>query len=146
MNPEVEAFLSSSDEIAVVEAINEAEKNTSGEIRVHIENHSEKPPLERAKEVFFELKMNETQARNGVLFYIGVADHSFAILGDEGIDKVVEADFWECTKNVVIENFKAGKFREGLVEGIKNAGEKLKVHFPFNSGDENELSNEISRS
>ena len=146
MNPEVEAFLSSSDEIAVVEAINEAEKNTSGEIRVHIENHSEKPPLERAKEVFFELKMNETQARNGVLFYIGVADHSFAILGDEGIDKVVEADFWECTKNVVIENFKAGKFREGLVEGIKNAGEKLKIHFPFNSGDENELSNEISRS
>ena len=93
MNPEVEAFLSSSDEIAVVEAINEAEKNTSGEIRIHIENHSEKPPLERAKEVFFELKMNETQARNGVLFYIGVADHSFAILGDEGIDKVVEADF-----------------------------------------------------
>lgn len=146
MNPEVEAFLSSSDEIAVVEAINEAEKNTSGEIRIHIENHSEKPPLERAKEVFFELKMNETQARNGVLFYIGVADHSFAILGDEGIDKVVEADFWDCTKNVVIENFKSGKFREGLVEGIKNAGEKLKVHFPFNSGDENELSNEISRS
>lgn len=146
MNPEVEAFLSSSDEIAVVEAINEAEKNTSGEIRIHIENHSEKPPLERAKEVFFELKMNETQARNGVLFYIGVADHSFAILGDEGIDKVVEADFWDCTKNVVIENFKAGKFREGLVEGIKNAGEKLKIHFPFNSGDENELSNEISRS
>lgn len=146
MNPEVEAFLSSSDEIAVVEAINEAEKNTSGEIRIHIENHSEKPPLERAKEVFFELKMNETQARNGVLFYIGVADHSFAILGDEGIDKVVEADFWDCTKNVVIENFKAGKFREGLIEGIKNAGEKLKVHFPFNSGDENELSNEISRS
>lgn len=146
MNPKVEAFLSSSDEIAVVEAINEAEKNTSGEIRIHIENHSEKPPLERAKEVFFELKMNETQARNGVLFYIGVADHSFAILGDEGIDKVVEADFWDCTKNVVIENFKAGKFREGLVEGIKNAGEKLKIHFPFNSGDENELSNEISRS
>lgn len=146
MNPEVEAFLSSSDEIAVVDAINEAEKNTSGEIRIHIENHSEKPPLERAKEVFFELKMNETQARNGVLFYIGVADHSFAILGDEGIDKVVEANFWDCTKNVVIENFKAGKFREGLVEGIKNAGEKLKVHFPFNSGDENELSNEISRS
>lgn len=146
MNPEVEAFLSSSDEIAVVEAINEAEKNTSGEIRIHIENHSEKPPLERAKEVFFELKMNETQARNGVLFYIGVADHSFAILGDEGIDKVVEANFWDCTKNVVIENFKAGKFREGLVEGIKNAGEKLKIHFPFNSGDENELSNEISRS
>ena len=81
-----------------------------------------------------------------MLFYIGVADHSFAILGDEGIDKVVEADFWDCTKNVVIENFKSGKFREGLVEGIKNAGEKLKVHFPFNSGDENELSNEISRS
>ncbi|MDD3005293.1 TPM domain-containing protein [Flavobacterium sp.] len=146
MNPNVEAFLNPNDEIAIVEAIHLAEQNTSGEIRIHIENHSEKPPLERAKEVFFELKMNETKARNGVLFYIGVADHSFAILGDEGIDQVVEADFWDCTKDVVIANFKEGKFKEGLVEGIKNAGEKLKTHFPFNSNDENELSNEISRS
>ena len=146
MKPEVEAFLSNNDEIAIVDAIGQAEKNTSGEIRVHIENHSGKPPLERAKEVFFELKMNETKARNGVLFYIGVSDHSFAILGDHGIDQVVEKDFWNCTKDVVIENFKKGNFKDGLVFGIKNAGEKLKTHFPFESDDEDELSNEISKS
>lgn len=146
MKPEVEAFLSNDDEKAIVDAIGQAEKNTSGEIRVHIENHSEKPPLERAKEVFFELHMNETKARNGVLFYIGVSDHTFAILGDEGIDQVVEKDFWNCTKDVVIENFKVGKFKDGLVQGIKNAGEKLKTHFPFESDDEDELSNEISKS
>ncbi len=142
----VEDFLSNEDESAIVEAISLAEKNTSGEIRVHLENHSEKPPLERAKEVFFELKMNETKASNGVLFYIGISDHTFAILGDKGIDKVVESDFWDCTKNIVIEKFKKGKFKEGLIEGIYNAGEKLKIHFPFEADDINELPNEITRS
>lgn len=146
MNPEVEAFLTSDEEKEIVAAIGLAEKNTSGEIRVHIENHSEKPPLERAQEVFFELEMNKTQARNGVLFYIGVADHSFAILGDEGINNVVENDFWDCTKNIVIDQFKKGQFKQGLIEGITNAGNRLKTFFPFEDSDENELSNEISRS
>ena len=141
-----EDFLSKAEEQEIVHAIVEAEKNTSGEIRVHIEEHTEKSPLERAQEVFFELKMDETQDRNGVLFYICVSDKKFAILGDKGINEAVESDFWDCTKDIVIANFKEGNFKKGLVEGILRAGERLKKYFPYQSDDTNELSNEISRS
>lgn len=141
-----EDFLTADEEQEIVNAIILAEKNTSGEIRVHIENHSVKPPLERAKEVFHQLGMYNTNSRNGVLFYIGVSDHTFAILGDEGIDKVVEADFWDCTKDAVISHFKESRFKEGLVEGVLKAGERLKQYFPYNESDKDELSNEISKS
>jgi uncharacterized membrane protein len=141
----VEDFLTQEEEQEIVQAIVEAEKNTSGEIRVHIEEHSEKSPLDRAQEVFFELKMNETQDRNGVLFYICVSDKKFAIIGDKGINDVVESDFWDCTKDTVIANFKEGNFKKGLVEGILQAGQRLKHYFPYQSDDTNELSNEISR-
>jgi uncharacterized membrane protein len=140
-----EDFLSKADEQEIVQAIVEAEKNTSGEIRVHIEEHSEKSPLERAQEVFFELNMNETQDRNGVLFYICVSDKKFAIIGDKGINDAVESDFWDGTKDTVIANFKEGNFKKGLVEGILKAGQRLKHYFPYQSDDTNELSNEISR-
>lgn len=140
-----EDFLTPAEEQEIVQAIALAEKNTSGEIRVHIENHSDTPPIARAREVFNSLKMYKTQARNGVLFYVGVADHSFAIIGDSGIDDVVESDFWECTKDIVIENFINKKFKDGLVEGISRAGERLKEFFPYDSDDTNELSNEISK-
>jgi uncharacterized membrane protein len=140
-----EDFLTKQDEQEIVLSIVEAEKNTSGEIRVHIEEHSEKSPLDRAQEVFFELKMNETKDRNGVLFYICVSDKKFAIIGDKGINDVVESDFWDCTKDTVIANFKEGNFKKGLVEGILQAGQRLKHYFPYQSDDTNELSNEISR-
>ena len=140
-----EAFLSKEDEQEIVQAIVSAEKNTSGEIRVHIEERSEKAPLDRAQEVFFELHMNETKDRNGVLFYVGVTDKKFAIIGDEGIDKVVESDFWDCTKDIVISNFKEANFKNGLVEGVLRAGDRLKKYFPYQSDDVNELSNEISK-
>lgn len=139
------SFLSAEDEKAIVEAIQQAEKNTSGEIRVHIENTSEKPPLERAQEVFHFLEMHKTAARNGVLFYISVKDRSFAILGDEGIDKAVEPDFWDCTKDVVIGHFKAQNYVQGLVEGVLRAGERLKTYFPYADDDKNELPDTISR-
>lgn len=144
--PVSKPFLTPDEEKEVVSAIGVAEKNTSGEIRVHIEQHSEKPPLERAQEVFLQLGMANTTARNGVLFYVGVADHTFAIIGDEGIDKVVEDDFWDCTKDEVISKFKEAKFKDGLVNGILRAGERLKQFFPFAADDENELPNEISKS
>ena len=140
-----EDFLSKADEQEIVQAIVEAEKNTSGEIRVHIEEHSEKSPLDRAQEVFFELNMNETQDRNGVLFYICVSDKKFAIIGDKGINDAVESDFWDGTKDIVIANFKEGNFKKGLIEGILKAGQRLKHYFPYQSDDTNELSNEISR-
>ncbi|HEU4496448.1 MAG TPA: TPM domain-containing protein [Flavobacterium sp.] len=138
-------FLTAAEEAEVVQAISQAEKNTSGEIRVHIEKQASKQPLERAKEVFNFLGMDNTAARNGVLFYVGVADKSFAIIGDEGIDKAVENDFWNSTKDIVISHFKEKKFKDGLIAGISMAGEKLRHYFPFESGDKNELSNEISR-
>ena len=141
----VEDFLTSEEEAEIVKSISLAEKNTSGEIRVHIEDHTEKPPLERAQEVFHFLGMDKTSLRNGVLFYVGVADHAFAIIGDEGIDKVVENDFWDCTRDTVIANFKENKYKEGLVAGILKAGERLEQYFPFTDGDKDELSNEISK-
>ncbi len=141
-----ERFLNEEEEKDIIAAIQEAEKNTSGEIRVHVENHTEKPPLERAQEVFHLLEMDKTAARNGVLFYIGVADKSFAIIGDEGIDKVVENDFWESTKDVVISQFKKGDFKQGLIDGILKAGKSLKSYFPYDDeGDINELPDTISR-
>jgi len=140
-----EDFLTPEEEKEIVHAIAAAEKNTSGEIRVHIEAHAGKPPLERAQEVFHALGMDATQAKNGVLFYVGVQDHSFAIIGDKGIDDVVEDDFWDCTKDLVIGHFKNKKFKDGLVEGVLKAGERLKKHFPYHSDDTNELSNEISK-
>lgn len=140
-----EDFLTSKEEEEIVEAIRIAEENTSGEIRVHLEEKSDKPSIERAKEVFNFLEMYKTEARNGVLFYINVSGNQFAILGDEGIDKVVPADFWESTKNVVLKNFSEKKFKKGLIEGIIKAGEQLKHYFPYQTDDINELPNEISR-
>lgn len=140
-----EDFLTKEEEQEIVQAIVVAENNTSGEIRVHIEEHSEKSPLERAQEVFFKLEMEKTKDRNGVLFYVCVADKKFAIIGDEGINNVVDANFWNSTKEVVIANFKEKNFKKGLVDGILKAGEQLKSYFPFQSDDVDELSNEISR-
>jgi len=140
-----EDFLAQEHEQEIIEAIIQAESLTSGEIRIHIEEHSDLDVLERASSVFFDLKMNETNARNGVLFYIGVADHSFAIIGDEGINQVVPTDFWECTRDTVIAHFKDGNYKEGIIAGVLRAGEQLKFYFPHKGGDKNELPNEISR-
>ena len=140
-----EDFLTKAEEQEIVNAIALAEKNTSGEIRVHIEENSQKPPLERAQEVFHNLKMDNTELRNGVLFYICMQSRTFAVIGDKGINEAVESDFWDCTKDLVLSNFKDGKYKDGLVAGINRAGERLKKYFPFEDGDTNELSNEISR-
>jgi uncharacterized membrane protein len=123
---QVEDFLTPEEEQEIVQAIVISEKNTSGEIRVHIENHTDKKPLERAQEVFYSLKMENTRNQNGVLFYVGVTDHSFVILGDKGINNLVEEDFWDKTKDLVISHFKQGNYKQGLVEGILKAGNKLK--------------------
>lgn len=141
----VEDFLSKEEEQDIVEAIRVAENNTSGEIRVHIEQTTYKAPFDRALEVFHELKMHETQLQNGVLFYFAVADKNFAICGDKGINDVVTPDFWDCTKDAMILQFKSGNFKQGIVDGILNAGEQLKKYFPWSEGDSNELSNEISK-
>lgn len=140
-------FLSKTEEQEIVAAIALAEKQTSGEIRVHIEAHSSKLPYERAKEVFEMLGMHQTELKNGVLFYVCIQNKNFALLGDKGIHEKVEPNFWDTTKNSVLENFKMGKFKEGLIAGITKAGEQLKNYFPYDEvNDSNELSNEISKS
>lgn len=141
----VEDFLTKSEEAEVVEAIRLAEKNTSGEIRVHLEKKTSIAPITRAVEVFHELKMNETKLRNGVIIYVAVKSKQFAIYGDEGINDKVSDDFWNSTKEIMISHFKEGNNVKALVEGIENAGKQLKKHFPFEDDDTDELSNEISR-
>ena len=138
-------FLTQEDENEIVEAIRLAEKNTSGEIRVHIEQTTSKVPFDRALEVFYELKMNETQLQNGVLIYLAVADKQFVICGDKGINEVVATDFWDSTKEIMAAQFKQGNFKQGLIDGITKAGEQLKTYFPWQIDDTNELSNEISK-
>ena len=128
----------------VVEAIKQAELNTSGEIKVHIENRCKGDVEERSLFVFKKLKLNETQLRNGVLIYLAVKDHKFAILGDEGINKVVEDGFWNDVKDLMQTHFKEGRFAEGLEQGIQRCGEKLKAYFPYQSDDINEIPDEIS--
>ncbi|MNX73125.1 hypothetical protein D3C86_1045100 [compost metagenome] len=141
----VEDFLTKEEEQEIVEAIRMAEKNTSGEIRVHIEKTTSKDPFDRALEVFHELRMDETELQNGVLIYLAVEDHHFVICGDKGINDVVPNDFWDCTKDIMRTHFKNGNFKQGLIDGILRAGEQLRKHFPWIEGDANELSNEISK-
>ncbi|MDK2841619.1 MAG: hypothetical protein PWQ17_1124 [Anaerophaga sp.] len=128
----------------IVNAIKEAELNTSGEIRVHIEKNCAEDVLDRAAFIFEKLKMHKTKLRNGVLFYLAVQDRKFAILGDAGINAKVPEGFWDNIKETMLNHFKNGEFTRGLSEGIKMTGEQLKKHFPWKSDDVNELSDEIS--
>ena len=142
----VEAFLSQDEEQEIIDAILVAEKNTSGEIRVHIEASSKNMDhFSRAQQLFHFLKMDNTKDENGVLLYVAVEDKKFVIYGDRGIDKVVPKGFWENTKNTIAEHFKKGAFKQGIVEGVLKAGKELEEHFPWHHGDTNELSNEVSK-
>ena len=143
--PKIEEFFTSDEEQQVINAIKTAETNTSGEIRVHIEKTTDKDALERATEVFYELKMNETQLQNGVLFYVATESHHFAVLGDKGINDLVPDDFWNSEKELALSHFKKREFARGLELAILEAGKKLQEFFPYQSDDTNELSDEISK-
>jgi uncharacterized membrane protein len=133
------------DEAAIVAAIHDAELQTSGEIRVHLEDHCAFDVIGRAEEIFFELGMHKTQLSNGVLIYIAVADHKMAIIGDKGMDAVVGVGFWEQEIATLQRHFSQGKTDEGIIAVIHDIGQKLKTHFPSNPHhNDNELTNEIS--
>jgi uncharacterized membrane protein len=140
----VEDFFSKEQKKQITDAIAQAEQNTSGEIRLHMEGHCKIDVLDRAAYLFGKLNMHETAQRNGVLFYLAVHDRKFAILGDVGINKVVPANFWDEIKQAMLAFFKEGKFTEGLSKGILMAGEQLKANFPHQKDDVNELPDEIS--
>ncbi len=143
-NVKASTFFSAGEKAAIEAAIQEAEKNTSGEIRLHVEMPCPENVLDRAAYWFAELKMHKTEQRNGVLFYLAVADRKFAILGDVGINARVPAGFWDEVTALVLADFKEQKFAQGLISGIQKAGENLKTFFPYQSDDVNELSDEIS--
>lgn len=140
----VENYFTIDEKKKITDAIAQAEKDTSGEIRLHVEGNCKIDVLDRAAFVFEKLNMHKTELRNGVLFYMAIYDHKFAILGDGGINKVVPENYWDEIKQVMLAFFKQGKIADGLVEGIIMAGKQLKSNFPYLKDDINELSDEIS--
>ena len=137
-------MLSSADKQEIQEAIRLAELQTAGEIRVHIDKKCKSNPVERAVIIFQQLKMHKTKDRNGVLIYLSFEDSKLAIIGDEGINKLVPEDFWESTKEIIKLHLSKGELVAGLEAGIAEVGIQLKQFFPYQSDDENELPNEIS--
>ena len=138
------SFFSKEQQAQILSSVREAEKETSGEIRVHIESKLEGDVLDRAAWLFKKLGMHKTAERNGVLFYLALNDRKFAIIGDAGINAKVAAGFWDEISELLKQNFKEGRFTEGLLEGIIKAGDQLKTHFPYQLNDVNELPDEIS--
>jgi len=144
MGNQAESFFSKQEERLILDAIRTAETNTSGEIRIHVENRCKGDVLERAAVVFDLLKMQKTKLRNGVLFYLVIKDRKFAILGDAGINAKVTDTFWDEIKSGLLARFKKEEFAEGIAEGILKAGEQLKEHFQYMDDDINELPDDIS--
>jgi uncharacterized membrane protein len=137
-------FFSLEEKNAIRDAIVDAEMHTSGEIRVHIENHCKGDSVEHASKMFNKLKMHKTAERNAVLFFLAVTDRVFVIYGDSGINAKVPEDFWDSIRDQMLVYFREKKFTQGLCEGIRMAGEKLQEHFPHQKDDKDELTNEVS--
>lgn len=129
---------------AIVQAIGEAEHATSGEIRVHIETSCRADVLDEAAWLFRKLGMHKTADRNGVLIYLALEEHKFAIIGDTGINSVVPLGFWDEIRDHMKKRFSENMFTEGLTEGIIMAGNQLKEHFPHLKDDVNEITDTIS--
>ena len=137
-------FITQEEQQQIIDAIKNAEKETSGEIRVHIQARCGSDPYKQAKKIFEKIGMTKTEQRNGVLFFIAYKSRQFAVLGDKGINEVVPDDFWDETVNTMTELFQKGKFTEAIVTGITIAGNALKKYFPYQRNDVNELSDEIN--
>ena len=137
-------LLSAEQQGRIVEAVRKAELNTSGEIRIHIDEKCSGDPMERAAFVFHKIGMDRTKDRNGVLIYLACKSKVFSIIGDEGIDRVVPEGYWNEVCTAMEPHFKAGRFTEGLSEAAMSIGEKLKEFFPYREDDVNELPDEIS--
>lgn len=138
------AFFNKEQKELVRKAIQEAELNTSGEIRVHLSKTCSESVLDCASHWFEKLNMHKRKQRNGVLFYLATKDKKFSIIGDVGINSKVPNDFWDQIKEAMLKAFKTDRFAEGLSIGINMAGEQLKQHFHYQNDDINKLSDDIS--
>ncbi len=141
---QLDNFISKADQGRVVAAIGEAEKMTSGEIRVHLTPECSDDVMRDAISAFNRLGMYKTRHRNGVLIFVAFESRKFAIIGDSGIDEVVSPSYWDEEKDILLSHFKQGDPATGLCAVIARVGAKLKAYFPSDDDDVNELSNEIS--
>ena len=139
-----EKFLTKQEQAAITDAIKAAELNTSGEIRVHIEDVCPAEPIQRAADVLLYLGMDKTEQRNGVLIYMACKSKVFAIVGDSGINDAVPDGFWDDVCQKMATDFKAGLYARGLIKAVTAVGEKLKTYFPYQTDDVNEQPDEIS--
>jgi uncharacterized membrane protein len=137
-------FFTEDEQKKIVEEIRRAEERTSGEIRVHLDRHSGEDVLKKAEKIFYQLGMARTKHRNGVLIYLATDHRKFAVVGDEGIHRVVPENYWEDVREEMQKHFREGKFLAGICRAIQQIGEKLQAHFPVEKADANELPNEIS--
>ena len=140
----ISKFFSKAEKEKIIQAIKEAENETSGEIRLHLESRCKGDPLERAVKVFEKLKIHETRLRNGTLIFLAVDNRKFAIFGDEGINEIVPDNFWDDVKEEMSQFFIKKQFADGISRGIFLIGEKLKEFFPYQDDDVNELPDDIS--
>jgi uncharacterized membrane protein len=140
-----ERFFSDEERKQIVQSIQLAEQQTSGEIRLFVESRCRfVDAVDRAQELFFNLKMYETQDRNAVLVYLAIKDKQIAIFADEGIHKKLGNEFWENEINIILKSFKNKQFVDGINGMIGDIGEALKKEFPYNrKNDINELSDDI---
>ena len=142
----IKKFFNKEQKEKIVQAIKDAERMTSGEIRVHLESRCKGDVEQRTIRWFNKLKMHNTHLRNGTLIYLAVQDRKFAIYGDEGINRIVPENFWVDVKEEMQACFIKSQFAEGIMSGVKRVGEKLKEFFPHQQDDMDELSDEISTS
>ncbi len=137
-------FFTPEQQETLIKAIREAERNSSGEIRIHVIRSSSEDLLSKGQKLFEKLGMTKTRDRNGILFLLELSHRRFAILGDKGIHQKVPAEFWEEIRAALFEHFHRGRFVEGLCAGIARCGEKLKAFYPWQSDDRNEVADEIT--
>jgi uncharacterized membrane protein len=142
--PQARNFFTAEQQQEIIHAIQAAEKNTSGEIRLHLEESCGNDVIARAAVIFQKLNMHKTELRNGVLIYLAVKDRQFAIIGDVGINENVPEDFWDNIKDQMLVHFKQEHFVDGLKIAIENSGRELKHYFPRADDDVNEMTDEIS--
>ncbi|MEG1498421.1 MAG: TPM domain-containing protein [Bacteroidales bacterium] len=128
----------------IKEAIIRSELNTSGEISVHVDRLCKEDVLDHAAWLFKKKKMDRTALRNGVLLYIALESKKMAIIGDQGINAIVPKNFWEATKDKMMQSFKQGLVTEGIVAAVLEVGVLLKDFFPYQKGDINELSDDMT--
>ena len=138
-------FFTEEEKLQIIEAVRNAEKRTSGEVRVFVESRcSYMDAIDRAIEIFFDLRMTETADRNAVLVYVAMKDHQLAIFGDEGIHSKLGNEYWAAEVRKMISKFNKENYADGIKEVVTDIGEALTRLFPYNNNtDKNELPDDI---